>query len=77
MSERVCAILCGLMNQPVLILLPGEPDELVSFECSECGQLFLMPDADYTQFDLMDDFAKHLRTMHKGQYSIQINTRFA
>jgi len=65
------AIICGLMSQPVLILLPGAPDSPVSFECSDCGQLFLT-DSEYSQFDLNDDFARHLRTMHTGQYSIPI-----
>jgi len=60
------------MKQPVLILLPGEPDDFVCFECSECRQLFLT-DSEYSQFDLMDDFARHLRTMHKGQYRVPIS----
>ena len=59
-------------TQPVLILLPGEPDEFMSFECSECGQLFLT-DSEYTDWDLMEDFGRHLHAMHKGQYSLPIS----
>jgi hypothetical protein len=47
-------------------LLPGEPEEFMCFECSESGQL-LLTDSEYSDLDLMDDFARHLRVMHKGQ----------